>query len=142
MKEIRLQGMYSHLVTIVDDEDFELVRKYRWGGSNGRARATVNGRGVLLHRFLLQPPADMVVDHLNHDPLDNRRSNLRVCTQRENCQNRYDSKKPHVSKRRRVGSICRAGGGYYRAVVRGRDIGRYPSKQAALTACRVASEQR
>lgn len=40
-----------------------------------------------LHRFLMKPPKDMVVDHINRNPLDNRRINLRVCTMEENNRN-------------------------------------------------------
>ncbi len=49
-----------------------------------------------LHRFLmgLKPNDPHVVDHKNHDTLDNRYSNLRVCTRSENQRNR---RKPHHS---------------------------------------------
>jgi hypothetical protein len=43
---------------------------------------------MTLHRFLLEPPRDLVVDHINHDTLDNRRCNLRICTIAENGRNR------------------------------------------------------
>jgi hypothetical protein len=41
-----------------------------------------------MHAFLMKPPAGMQVDHINGDPLDNRRSNLRICTRQENLRNR------------------------------------------------------
>jgi len=49
-------------------------------------------RFVRLQRFIMNPPAGMVVDHINGDKYDNRRENLRVCTQRQNTLNRkYES---------------------------------------------------
>lgn len=48
----------------------------------------VNGKVIGLHRWLTNCPKGMVVDHLNHSPLDNRLCNLRVCTPKENAANR------------------------------------------------------
>ena len=88
-------------VFVVDDEDAEYVRSFRWHllvkrSSAGReyvyARRSVmlDGRqqGVLLHREIAGAESRQVVDHINGDPLDNRRANLRVCTQAENARNR------------------------------------------------------
>ena len=50
----------------------------------------INGKQVVmhLHREIVKPAEEMEVDHINHDPTDCRRSNLRVCTHRENSINR------------------------------------------------------
>ena len=42
---------------------------------------------ISLHRLLLDPPDDMCIDHINRNGLDNRRGNLRVCTQSQNNAN-------------------------------------------------------
>ena len=42
---------------------------------------------VLLHRFIMNAPKGKVVDHINHDTLDCRKSNLRICTQSQNKMN-------------------------------------------------------
>ncbi|WP_442951582.1 HNH endonuclease [Paenibacillus sp. GYB004] len=43
---------------------------------------------LLLHRFILNPPSSYLVDHINHDTMDNRLVNLRLVTRSENGQNR------------------------------------------------------
>ncbi len=43
---------------------------------------------VSLHRYLLEPPKNLVVDHINHNSLDNRSCNLRVITNAQNYQNK------------------------------------------------------
>lgn len=50
----------------------------------------VNGKPAVesLHRLIMSPPDGKVVDHINGDPLDNRRENLRVCFQSNNAKNR------------------------------------------------------
>lgn len=48
----------------------------------------VGNKTVLLHRYIMDCPEGLVVDHLNHDTLDNRRINLRICTQSDNMKNK------------------------------------------------------
>lgn len=42
-----------------------------------------------LHRFILDAPGDRVVDHRNHNTLDNTRANLRLATRSQNSMNTY-----------------------------------------------------
>lgn len=89
-KEIPLtQGQ----VAIVDDEDHEWLSQYKWCCARRRAaRGVSNGKGSsrmhFMHNYIMSPPPGYVVDHINGDGLDNRRSNLRICTQAENLRNR------------------------------------------------------
>lgn len=78
---------------LVDADDAARVLDLRWtlveketGKANRYAKATVNGVEVKLHRFIYAAPAEQV-DHVNGDGLDNRRANLRPCTNKENHAN-------------------------------------------------------
>lgn len=94
MKKIELtQGK----VTLVDDEDFEMLSQYKWFYGNGYAqRSEYAGGGrkntkvitQQMHRLVIANiPDGKIVDHKNHDGLDNRKSNLRICTRLENRRN-------------------------------------------------------
>lgn len=101
MKEIKLACGKK---AIVDDADFELLSKYKWSLVSGKyARAVAydigigkNGRPkqriIKMHRLLLGVDKDKVVDHINGDGLDNRRSNLRICNRTQNQGNRIVQK--------------------------------------------------
>ena len=52
-----------------------------------RLRGQVGPATIRAHREIMNPPPGMVVDHINHDKLDNRRANLRVCTPSQNRAN-------------------------------------------------------
>ena len=44
-------------------------------------------KSIQLHRYLLEPSESLVVDHINHNTLDNRRNNLRIASTTQNKQN-------------------------------------------------------
>ena len=88
MKEIPLTN--SDRVAIIDDEDFEKVSKHRWFLTfKGYVKSTtrIEGKQRRLHRIILKPPKGLETDHMNHDPLDNRRGNLRFATRSQNRAN-------------------------------------------------------
>lgn len=85
------------LETIIDAEDLPLAYNIggSWTASYDGTNYYVIGSGLRLHRLIAQPGQDLVVDHINRDTLDNRRSNLRIVTQQQNCYN--ISKKANTS---------------------------------------------
>lgn len=79
---------------IIDAEDYELIKDYRWyltSNNYAATRKTCGGELLLMHRIIMgNKNKDKVIDHINGKTLDNRKKNLRVC---EQCQNSYNSTK-------------------------------------------------
>jgi hypothetical protein len=71
--------------TIIDLEYVDIVKEYKWYLASGYVN---NNKVGDLHRLIMNPPEGMVVDHINRNPLDNRRDNLRICAQSDNCLNK------------------------------------------------------
>lgn len=63
----------------------------------------VDKKPKLLHRLIMGEPELMVVDHINGNTLDNRRHNLRICTQAQNLANRKKNSNWKYSKYKGVG---------------------------------------
>src|SRR5690554_4714768 len=89
-----------HGFALIDREDFERVDQYQWrlDISHGYVYTNIfqsDGRRKkqYLHRFITNCPAGMVVDHINRNKKDNRKSNLNIVTQRENAM--YQVRTPH-----------------------------------------------
>lgn len=92
----------SGYTTLIDDEDFEKINHYRWVLNDKRHKSVATsircscGEGfkkLYLHRYLLGVnDSSLVVDHINGNPLDNRKANLRACSALENSRNRKKSK--------------------------------------------------
>ena len=72
---------------LIDKEDLEKVLSRKWRFWKGQYY-TGNYQPIQIHTFLLSLPEGMVVDHINGNRADNRRSNLRVVTQSKNLLNK------------------------------------------------------
>ena len=76
-------------VFIIDTKNVDKVSKYTWlVKGRGYAAANVRNKERYLHSYILENSAGgRFVDHKNLDKLDNRESNLRVCTLQQNAFN-------------------------------------------------------
>lgn len=94
-------------VVFVDDGDYELLNRHKWfagksRGDNKYAARSVASRSegksktatILMHRIILdlQPGDKRECDHIDGDGLNNQRSNLRICTRRQNSRNQKKQK--------------------------------------------------
>lgn len=81
--------LHSGECILLDSEDYQKITKWKWqlSPTGYVARSTcykTKRKRIYLHRVLTNCPADKVVDHINKNKLDNRKCNLRICSQREN----------------------------------------------------------
>lgn len=79
---------------IVDDEDFEEINSHKWYADYDKKGKTFYARGLLkcgkivkIHRIIMNAKKGEEIDHINHNTLDNRKSNLRICTHSQNMMN-------------------------------------------------------
>ena len=100
---------------LIDAADADLILPRRWHSLPGRKTRYAftkvklpDGRrtSLYMHRLMMSPPLGMQVDHIDGDGLNNRRSNLRLCTQTENL--RYRQK--HKNNRGRFKGVRNANG--------------------------------
>lgn len=130
MKEILLSGKRGKGQSVkVDDDDYKKYNHLVWHLSDtGYAVRRYNGETIRLHRLIMNCPEGMVVDHLNGDTLDNRKCNLRICTQLENTENRHNAKGYCYDKSKRK----------YIVRYRSKFYGRYETEEEAKRAYQLA----
>lgn len=92
------------LVALIDAADIPIVKDCSWSiyKASRTFYATTNfvkdRKRIKLHRLVLSAPDGFSVDHINGDGLDNRRSNLRLCSNAENIRNQQKQKRKTSSR--------------------------------------------
>ena len=103
MKEIELTKGYK---TQVDDEDYEYLSQFTWhvldnhGTFYARTAKKINNRVycTYMHRMIIDCPPELEIDHIDHNPLNNQRSNLRCVSHSENLYNRKSRRNDNCPK--------------------------------------------
>jgi hypothetical protein len=110
-------GLYAY----VDAADYEWLSQYPWRLYGGYAARMEKNRTFCMHREIVKPPKDKMVDHINQNKLDNSRPNLRFCTRQQNAQNNR-KRRGALSRFEGVGYEKRAGKWFASVHVNGKDI--------------------
>lgn len=91
---------HGRMVTRIDKDDYEKCKKYTWGVyfrynyycsthlNKKKGRNPDTPASIQLHRYIMDTPKHLCVDHINHDTLDNRKQNLRNTDSSGNAANR------------------------------------------------------
>jgi hypothetical protein len=109
------------MFAIIDNEDYDELSKFKWSAArdsrNSIFYATrteiIDGKRktVSMHRLVAKTPENKHTDHINGDGLDNRKSNLRICTVSQNGMNRTRSKRRMYSKYKGVSKCTKISNG-------------------------------
>jgi len=133
--------------SIIDSEDYEEISKYRWHLHKQfkfqkcirmSAHTRIKNKTIYMHRMILKPPFDRLVDHKDRNGLNNKRNNIRICTYAQNSQNR---KKPNNNTTGYKGLSYVSKKSGYKVEVGGKDIGYSTNKiEAAKMYDKAAKE--
>ena len=83
---------------LVSKEDYELISKYKWHRNENYACGTVNKKKFKMHRYIMKEilgnniESKTKIDHIDNNKLNNKRDNLRIVTDSENCRNKMKLK--------------------------------------------------
>jgi hypothetical protein len=87
---VKIIKLTKGLEAIIDDDDYEYISRFKWSSdSDGYAvRTFQRHKKISMHRVINCTPVGMETDHINRNKLDNRKCNLRTCTNLENQLNK------------------------------------------------------
>ena len=85
---------FPNTFALIDREDYDRVKKYNWyfcqkiNSKNGYVVASdyINKKShnLSLSRFIMNCPKGLLVDHRDHNTLNNQKYNLRICNSNNN----------------------------------------------------------
>ena len=133
----------KHYDSYIDTEDLEKIRNHRFSWKvycpPSQTTQYIASSSTRLHRLIMNCPKGMVIDHIDGNGLNNRKSNLRICTHAENCQNLHGVNPRNVTSGIR-GVSWHKGDKRWRVRVAHKLIGEYKdietAKQVAIEARR------
>lgn len=105
VRPVRIEGDVAYvpltqgLETVIDAADAGFIGQWNWCAcKHGKEGTFYAARGerlgknrkrtLLLHRAVIGYDGPLEIDHIDQNPLNNRRANLRLCTHAENLRNR------------------------------------------------------
>lgn len=98
--EIKLTSETLDMFATIDEEDYDLISKIKWHPrkdtntfyAHGNDYSVTPKKTVQMHRVIMNAKPGEIVDHINHDGLDNRKSNLRICNAFGNARNKTSAR--------------------------------------------------
>ena len=145
MKKIELT---HKLFAQVDDEDFEYLNQRKWYaakiGNTWYATRCQRSDGLhikyMMHRIIMNTPNNLIVDHIDHNGLNNQKSNLRNCTTAQNQMNKLPR-----NKLKGVYFVVRPNHIYIKAGIKingvQKHLGFFPNEKEATMAYNTAAKE-
>jgi hypothetical protein len=129
-------------VALVDDCDYDLLSQKKWTAVQANRNFYAahyyidNGkmRSIYMHRFLMNPLPGLLIDHIDGNPLNNRRSNLRIATHQQNLFNQRGRTNCGFKGVRVIQSLKNPFGAFIRNGDHFCHIGVYPTAELAALA--------
>lgn len=130
---------------IIDHDDFDLISPYYWrhddNPRHGYIETFIGHKRMPMHRLIMKAVDDDIIDHINHDTTDNRKTNLRKVTALQNSINRK-RRSDNVSGHTGVCFHNCRGRKHWEAYItvdkKRMNLGRYLTKEEAIEARREA----
>ena len=151
---IYLKADYAYIVlqkdniykeVLFDIEDIEKIKQYKWHlhlrKKDMRYDACANTYGnhknrkyINMPRYILNCPITLTIDHLNHNTLDNRKQNLKICSSYENNQNK------RINTSGCVGVCWDKARNKWHVMFRNQNLGRFDTFEEAVKIRKQAEE--
>lgn len=128
------------VVALVSPEDAPILAGRLWGTHK---RGYIQSGGSKLHREVVSAPNGAIVDHINHDKADCRKTNLRLANDAQSVRNRKKLRRGGNPASAYIGVHRNGAGWIARIVIDGRrvSVGTYPTEHAAAQAYDAAAIQ-
>jgi hypothetical protein len=130
----------SYVMAVADMIDIDLVRSHTWSLTGDYIASYINGKGRSLARLILDAPDSMQVDHIDHDPLNNTRDNLRLVDKSQNQMNRLPGPSTGSERWSRYKGVSRRkSNGKWRAKINKISLGTFSTEIEAAAAYDMAA---